>query len=307
MKTAKRVEALVTSSVITLIIDGNTAMIRKGDSQFQPVLDCIINNKLKSIPNLLLSPTNLKKISYGIITIEGGEVLYKSKPVNNAVVVRIKEFLANGLPIEPLIKFLKKLLSNPSPSAIEQLYNFLEHRNMPITQEGNFLAYKKVTKDYKDFHSGKFDNRPGQVLKMLRVGVDANPDNYCSNGFHVGSLNYADVEFHSGDGRIVIVEVNPQHAVSVPKDHSGQKLRTWMYTVISDYDGPLEQAKVIMSKLIKQAIAKIEQLRKSKKGRAYVAAAIEKMEEGLVDKLSQLTSNQISRKQAEAIAWMQAS
>lgn len=304
MKAAKRVEALVTSTVITLIIDGNTAMIRKGDAQFQPVLDCIIAKKLHAIPELLLSPTNLKKISYGNITIEAGEVIYKGKVVNNAVVVRIKEFLANGLPIEPLIKFLKKLLSNPNPAAIEQLYAFLEHRNMPITQDGNFLAYKKVNMSYKDFHSDTYCNKPGNTLEMKRTKVDPNPNNLCSDGFHVGSLTYADKEFHAGSGRIVIVEVNPNHAVSVPKDYQGQKLRTWKYTVVSDYDGPLEQAKVVMSKVIKAVLAKINQLRKSKKGKQHIKDAVEKIEVGILDKLLQLTPRQLNKIEAADIAWL---
>ena len=49
---------------------------------------------------------------------------------------------------------------------------------MPLTSEGNFLAYKGVSDGFRDFHTGKFDNSVGQTLQMRRNGVcdDANVD-----------------------------------------------------------------------------------------------------------------------------------
>jgi hypothetical protein len=55
---------------------------------------------------------------------------------------------------------------------VTELYGFLEKGNLPITNDGHFLAYKKVRKDYKDCHSGTMDNSIGQVVEMERNQVD---------------------------------------------------------------------------------------------------------------------------------------
>jgi hypothetical protein len=145
--------------------------------------------------------------------------------------------MADGLPVEPLVNFLKNLLANPSKRSIEELYKFLEHKNMPITDDGCFLGYKGVRDDYMDVHSGRFDNHPGKVHEMPRSKVDDDFRRGCSYGFHVGSLEYA-----TGWGpRTVIVKVNPKDVVSVPEDCNWQKLRTAKYEVIDNYNGPLPQ------------------------------------------------------------------
>ena len=62
---------------------------------------------------------------------------------------------------------------------------------------------------------------------------------------HVGSLEYVR-GFASGYGspdgdRIVIVEFDPQSAVSVPKDCSYQKIRVCQYTVLEEFTGMLPE------------------------------------------------------------------
>ena len=84
-------------------------------------------------------------------------------------------------------------------------------------------------------HSGKFDNTPGRVHEMKRNDVDDDARVACSNGFHVGSLEYA-----TGFGpKCVIVEVDPADVVSVPFDCDGQKMRVSKYRVVCDYKGAL--------------------------------------------------------------------
>jgi len=133
---------------------------------------------------------------------------------------------------------LENLYNNPSHNSRAQLYQFLEHKNMPITEDGCFLAYKSVDANYMDHHTGKFSNRVGQVLSIARRSVDDNPENGCSYGFHAGSLEYAS-NFGGGDRRVVIVKINPEDVVSVPNDCEFQKLRTAKYEVVADYTGPL--------------------------------------------------------------------
>ena len=106
---------------------------------------------------------------------------------------------------------------------------------MPITPEGNFLAYKGVNSEFKDFYSNKFDNSVGSVLEMRRNGVCDNADIGCSDGFHAGSYDYAKGYAHNG-GHLMIVEIDPSDVVSVPFDCSCQKLRTCKYKVVGVYE-----------------------------------------------------------------------
>ena len=93
-----------------------------------------------------------------ISAVEDGVVRYQEHEVHNHVVERVLDFMRGGLPYKPLVKFLDKLMANPSRRAVNELYSFLEHKAMPLTPDGNFLAYKGVKEDFTDWHSGKFAN-----------------------------------------------------------------------------------------------------------------------------------------------------
>jgi len=133
---------------------------------------------------------------------------------------------------------LSKVLQNPSRRAVQELYKFLEHGQMPLTPTGNFLAYKSVNENYKDWYSGKFSNTVGSEHTMARNDVCDDPDLGCSYGFHVGTLAYA-TEFNRGSNRLMIVEVDPSDVVSVPHDCQNQKLRTAKYKVVGEFEKPL--------------------------------------------------------------------
>ena len=129
-------------------------------------------------------------------------------------------------------------MKNPSQRAINELYGFLEHGNMPITADGCFIAYKSVRTDFKDVHTGTYDNTPGNVHEMPYEHVDPNCEQHCSTGFHVGSYEYAST---FGGGNLILVKVNPADAVSVPTDHDAQKLRVCRYEVISLCQGLIQE------------------------------------------------------------------
>jgi hypothetical protein len=124
---------------------------------------------------------------------------------------------------------------------VQELYTFLEHKNLPITEDGCFLAYKAVTSDYKDKWTQQIDNSVGETVSMQRRKVNDDCGMGCSDGLHCGALEYVEGyrSEHSGD-RVVIVKVNPKDVVSVPTDCECQKVRTCEYQVIADYEGPLE-------------------------------------------------------------------
>lgn len=170
-----------------------------------------------------------------------GAVFVGGEPVDNRVCDKIIQFYEAGIDYSPLVKFLLRLQKNPSMRSVDQLFSFLEHENIAIASDGRFLAYKAVTADYLDKHSRSVDNSIGSVCSMPRNKVDDNPDSHCSHGYHVGSLQYSGPEgwFVGPGDRVLIVAIDPEHAVSVPSDHSCQKLRVCEYEVMGEYERPL--------------------------------------------------------------------
>lgn len=167
-------------------------------------------------------------------------VRYNGEYVANYLTQKIKNFSERSLPIKPLVNFFAKVMNNPSNRSVEYLYKFLEHMKMPILANGNFLAYKSVTMDYKDWRTQKVDNSIGQqVPRMNRNAVDDDPNNGCSRGYHAGSLEYAST-FHATESRIIIVEIDPADCVMVPYENQFQKLRCTTYKVVGEYEKPLD-------------------------------------------------------------------
>lgn len=237
-----KISYIITESDITAVIDGENYTITSDNASYRHVIEAIRAKESPSvIADLFRTANAVKRYLRGtssadiVVDAENGELYYKGELVHNHVVDRILEFMSQGLPPEPLINFLGRLLANPSKRAIEELYRFCEHKHLPITNEGMLLAYKGVREDYTDVHSGKFLNVPGAEFKMVRNLVDDDARRACSNGFHVGSLEYA-----TGFGpKCVIVEVDPADVVSVPFDCDGHKMRVCKYRVKCDYKGAL--------------------------------------------------------------------
>jgi len=165
-------------------------------------------------------------------------VKYNGNYIDNYATQKIMEFMKAKLPVKPLLNFVSKVMANPSSRAVQELYKFLEHGQMPLTPSGNFLAYKSVKENYRDWYSGNFSNTVGSEHTMARNDVCDDPDLGCSYGFHVGTLAYA-TEFNRGSNRLMIVEVDPSDVVSVPHDCQNQKLRTAKYKVVGEFEKPL--------------------------------------------------------------------
>ena len=235
-------------SVPFMWVDGNLTVILKNKAH--QVIPDHTNYKLilEALPTAtedeLLELVDIEKavatFSDGQVSIVNGKVMFEGEEVHGSISKRIIEFMSKGLPFEPLVKFLENLMENPSMQSQQELYDFLEHENLPITEDGCFLAYKAVNSNFKDKYKGTFDNKVGQVCEMRRAKVDDNRGRGCSAGLHAGALNYV-AEYGSVDAgdNIVIVKINPEDVVSVPSDCNCEKLRTCKYEVVGLYQGEL--------------------------------------------------------------------
>ena len=182
----------------------------------------------------------------GYVSCNSSNMTWDGIPMPEMFTDRILDMLQEGFPFEPMLNFLDNISQNPSDHAIVELFDFMDNKHMPITSDGCFLAYKAVDKNYKDLWSGNFDNSVGSTCEVPRSKVDSNRDRGCSNGLHVGAIDYAaqyggiDLKGSDGDddggNNIVICKVKPRDVVSVPKCSQFQKLRCCKYEVVSIFE-----------------------------------------------------------------------
>jgi hypothetical protein len=246
--TAERPHFIISGDMnITLILEGQARSVAASHLNHSLVLEAIREERWADLENLVEIPKAISHYSEGNVTVsQEGEVFFMGSQVHSTIADRITMFYQQGLDFRPLVAFMENLTANPSRRAVEELYGFLENEGMAITEDGCFVGYKGVRGDFKDHHSGQFDNSPGTVLEMARNLVDDDARRSCSNGFHVGSQRYA-ASWATTEGRLMLVKVNPADAVSVPYDDC-EKLRVCRYEVLRE----VEKTDLIQAPLFSQ-------------------------------------------------------
>lgn len=225
---------IITDNNITVRYDNQTHIVPRTDGLADKLIDALKSKKLDLIPELVSVSKRVEKFSEGNFTIKDGQIFVGGVLAPTVLGNKILKFSKEGLPYEPLVEFAKKLQLNPSFRSVNELFQFLEKNDHPITESGNFIAYKKVREDFKDVHSGTFDNSVGKVVQMPRNQVNEDSTQTCSNGLHVANYEYA-ANFYAG-GVMLEVEVDPSDVVAVPVDYDNSKMRVCKYKVLGVVD-----------------------------------------------------------------------
>lgn len=227
---------LISGSTVFATLGGKPYSITSDHPQFTTIRDSLLAGLPEdTILGLFDQAIAMSRFMAGQVTNDGGTLFFKGQPVHGLVADRIKEFMAKGMPYQPLVKFLERLLANPSKRSVDELYTFLEKNKMPITEDGFVLGYKGVTADYKDERTRTLDYSIGAVVPRLeRNQVDDNWRVACSNGYHVGSESYA----KGWGAKTVIVKLDPADVISVPEEDC-HKMRVCFFEVVTDYAGEL--------------------------------------------------------------------
>lgn len=218
----------VTAESVSVVWEGKTHTVRKGATNFLALRGALLAEDWDAVPRNLTPAKSVESWSRGAFKVVGEDVLYRGAPLPRELGARAREMAAAGEDPTPLFKFWERLQSNPSMRSVQQLWPFLAHAGIPLTPDGKFLAYKGVTEELKDVHTGQFDNSPGKVHEMPRNQISDDPQQPCHEGFHVGAREYA----RSFGPRVVVVEVDPADVVCVPYDSSWQKMRVCRYRVV---------------------------------------------------------------------------
>ena len=181
----------------------------------------------------------------GFVIGQGFTVSYKGENLPQVLAKKVLTFVEQNLPIDLFLKFWENLRQNPSYSSIRELYDFLAYKDLPLTEDGCFLAYKGVQSDFYSVNgnmetrvlkgtvnsAGQIYNGIGEKIEVERRDVCDDRNVYCASGIHVGSLDYA----KRWASNVVVVKVNPKDVVSVPSDCACQKCRCSAYEVIAEY------------------------------------------------------------------------
>lgn len=225
----------VTENNITIFVNGKSEHVRKDHVNFYKIRLALKEQRWDDAISLVSVRSAIAKS--GRITLDGDKVFLDGIQLHTSLAKRIVYMATDGFDVEPMLTFYNNLLSNPSKRAVDELYGFLEVNDLPITEDGYFLAYKKVRADFKDIYTGKIDNSPGKLVTQERNTVDEDKDRTCSSGLHFASMSYLK---HYGvsnrsDYKVVIVKINPSDVVSIPSDYNNAKGRCCEYLVVKEH------------------------------------------------------------------------
>jgi hypothetical protein len=238
---------MLQGDVLTVSFDSEVFQISKTDPSFAEVSGFIAKANKDALKKWYTNKKNsenkaseerVKQAEKIGCTVIGEQLYYNGEPVHNSLSEKIKQYISMKLPYQPLVNFMQNLMLNPSRNSVQQLFNFLQHKNLPITEDGCFLAYKAVNPTLLDIYSNSILNEIGSVVSISRNQVDDNPSNHCSSGLHCGALEYVK-NYARQDSKILIVKVHPKDVVSVPLDHNFTKVRVCEYKVVDFYNQPL--------------------------------------------------------------------
>lgn len=219
---------------ISIFIDGKPYNADASHKNFDAIVAAAKDKRWDEIPDLVNIEQAIVKYGKGSVAVVDGEVFVNERALHNSLTGRIIDMMEEGFDINPLMLFLENLMDNPSSRAVNELYSFLEVGKLPITEDGCFLAYKKVGPNYLDIYSKTFDNSIGAVCKMQRNQVDENKDRTCSYGLHFCSKDYLGNYGSTSGDRVMIVKINPRDVVAIPADYNNTKGRCCEYLVIGE-------------------------------------------------------------------------
>lgn len=242
------------NAIILILSSGENVRVEKTDARYAKIINTfsLPKDEQEVAVKLIINPLVAVEAKGFVITQD--DVRYQGESLPKPLVTKILSIVRDGLPVEHFEKFWERLEKNPSSESVNELIDFLSYKELPITEDGHFIAYRGVGSDYFSIHGnletkvlqgevdsqGRIKNAIGATIEVRRRDVDDNRGNGCSQGLHVGSLDYA----ASWGPKVIVVKIDPADVVSVPKDCGCQKCRVSKYEVLYDFVGEITSSVV---------------------------------------------------------------
>lgn len=223
----------------TIVIDGEAFLVNLTHPQFERIKEVISKNDYESLGQILRGENDAnsvlalsEKVRFDLanetVIVDGAT--YQSEFLTK----KASQFLNFGVSLQPLKNFVSKLFQNVSKAAIDELLLFLEKTNLPLSDDGDFYAYKMTLKNGWDAHTGKsVYYEVGTTVEMPRNQVCDDRRKTCSAGLHFCSKDYLPSAYYNTE-RCILLKINPAHVVSIPYDYNNSKGRACEMTVVEE-------------------------------------------------------------------------
>ena len=244
---------IINNTAIVFFFDNKPVKVEKTAPEYTRILSAfdLPSGQQEEVINAILNE-RVGEYEKDGFTISPDSVSYDGETLPDILADKVRGIAAEGLPVKLFANFWENLNNNPSASSVRELFDFLAYKELPITEDGFFIAYKGVASNGLSIHgntktkvlqgivdnNGKIQNNVGDTIEVKRWDVDDNRDNGCSFGLHVGSMDYAT----TWGEQTLVVKVNPADVVSVPTDCGCQKCRVSKYEVIDSYQNEIKNA-----------------------------------------------------------------
>jgi hypothetical protein len=228
----------VSGDNLVFVAAGKSYRVARGDKNYNSVAKAIKEGKsVEDILSIFKVGGSVQEALKGLdrVTFDGASVRVDGEVLHDSIVQKVINIAKDGLPVAPILKFIDNVGQNPSFKSRKQLYDFLEHHEIALTDDGHFVAYKAVLNNYWDKYTGHTHlNTVGAVVRENRADIDDDSNSHCSKGLHLGAIQYVRSYGNGSTDRIMLVKVNPKNVVSVPNDYSCQKCRVCEYEVLGE-------------------------------------------------------------------------
>jgi hypothetical protein len=320
----KKISYIISPSYrISAHIDNQPYVVNPDHPRYKDIVAAIQQDDADTFKKLADINSAIADYTIGLVSVIHGIVKFKDRVVQTYTAQRILDAMKLGLPFEPVIRFLENVMLNPSKRAVDELDHWMSHNDIPITDDGFWLGYKRLhftgtqawvypdfheevpeavlnnyggdeeamKRDgyhkvdvYVDCHSKTIRQWVGKVVEVERNTVDDNFGIDCSEGLHVGSQSY--VKSYSSEESLTTVKVNPADVVSVPRGEVN-KCRVCRYFII-------EINKAFFEKPIVNATGgEVDQSRKTVK--VYIRGGVSDEIQSRIDELNTFTNSKVDR------------
>lgn len=236
----------------TVVVNNKSYQFDPSHDKYDKLVECVKEDEAEIFVNLMEKGRVITSWSDGKFVVNEGVLTYDGESIHPVLANRVLEMIEQEFDYLPMLNFIEKLYKNVSMRSVVELYNFLEHKFLPITSDGCFIAYKGVSRysgsgskdrlnrsliegDFVDKYTNKsYRNNIGDINTMTRRNVNDDANIGCAEGLHVGSLEYA--RDYACGGPVVLCKVDPSNVVSVPHDCNCQKVRVSEYEVVGVYE-----------------------------------------------------------------------
>ena len=240
-----------TATSLTVVVGFRPVVIPSSHPNFRQLNEMVRKPATTEadVKPLLDIPQAIVNFTGGEITVFNGKLFYRGAEVKSNLASIILGFVKSGdtAAAEPFKRFLANCRQNPDLALIDTIYDWCVKGGLPITPDGEIIAWKIVGPDFKSIHSGKrgkLDHAIGSIVTEPREECDPNRTQTCSTGIHFASLEYIQGGGYAGGlsetsgNRVVAVVVNPADITPLPTDYNLSKGRCCKLRVVGEVPKP---------------------------------------------------------------------